>query len=121
MKWSYFAFFCFALPFILATVFLRDAWLVPVAGMFVLFSMGMQPIENSLLAYLTPPRWRSVSYGVKFTLTFGAGSFAVKLAGLVESRYGIDSVVWLVAGFLGLVILSVSTFLVASRGRSIRH
>jgi hypothetical protein len=83
--------------------------------------MGMQPIENSLLAYLTPPQWRSVSYGIKFTLTFGAGSFAVKLAGWVESRYGIGNVVWLVAGFLALVILSISIFLVASRGRSIRH
>ena len=89
--------------------------------MFVLFSMGMQPIENSLLAYLTPPRWRSVSYGVKFTLTFGAGSFAVKLAGLVSSRHGIGSVMWLIAGFLALVILSTGSLLVVSRGRSIRH
>jgi len=121
LKWSYFAFFCLALPFVLAMSALRSAWLVPAAGMFVLFSMGMQPIENSLLAYLIPPRWRSVGYGVKFTLTFGAGSFAVKLAGLVESRYGIESVVWLIAGFLALVILSVSGFLVASRGQAIRH
>ncbi|MBN1835396.1 MAG: MFS transporter, partial [Spirochaetales bacterium] len=84
LKWAYFAFFCLALPFVLAMTALRSLWLVPAAGMFVLFSMGMQPIENSLVAYLTPARWRSVGYGVKFTLTFGAGSFAVKLAGLVE-------------------------------------
>jgi MFS family permease len=121
LKWSYFAFFCFALPFVLAMGLLQGAWLVPAAGLFVLFSLGMQPIENSLLAYLTPPKWRSVSYGVKFTLTFGAGSFAVKLASLVESRYGIDSVVWLIGGFLVLVVLTISGFLFASRGHSIRH
>ena len=121
LKWAYFAFFCLAMPFVLAMGVLRSPWLVPAAGMFVLFSMGMQPIENSLLAYLTPPRWRSVSYGVKFTLTFGAGSFAVQLAGLVSSRHGIGSVMWLIAGFLALVILSTGSLLVVSRGRSIRH
>jgi hypothetical protein len=81
----------------------------------------MQPIENSLLAYLTPARWRSVSYGAKFTLTFGAGAFAVKIVGAVEQGYGIDSVIFLVAGFLILVILSVGVFLRLSRGQSIRH
>ena len=121
LKWSYFIFYCAALPFVLASAFLENALLIPAAGMFVLFAVGMQPIENSLLAFLTPVRWRSMSYGIKFTLTFGAGSFAVKIVSAVQSSYGISSVIILVAGFLAMVILCVGVFLLLSRGQEIRH
>ena len=121
LKWGYFIFFCAAMPFILAAVLLQNALLIPAAGMFLLFTVGMQPIENSLLAFLTPARWRSMSYGIKFTLTFGAGSFAVKIVGAVQQHYGIDSVIVLVAGFLAAVILCLAVFLLMSRGQQIRH
>jgi MFS family permease len=121
LKWAYFIFFCAALPFILAAAFLENALLIPAAGMFVLFTVGMQPIENSLLAFLTPARWRSMSYGIKFTITFGAGAFAVKIVGAVQRSYGIGSVIVLVAGFLVMVVLCVGVFLLLSRGQEIRH
>jgi MFS family permease len=121
LKWSYFIFYCAALPFVLASAFLENALLIPAAGMFVLFAVGMQPIENSLLAFLSPVRWRSMSYGIKFALTFGAGSFAVKIVGAAQSSYGISSVIILVAGFLAMVILCVGVFLLLSRGQEIRH
>jgi MFS family permease len=121
LKWAYFIFFCAALPFVLAAAFLENALLIPAAGLFVLFTVGMQPIENSLLAYLTPARWRSMSYGIKFTITFGAGSFAVKIVGAVQQHYGVGSIIFLVAGFLAMVILCVGIFLRLSRGQAIRH
>jgi MFS family permease len=121
LKWSYFIFFCAALPFVVATALLENALLIPAAGLFVLFTVGMQPIENSLLAFLTPARWRSMSYGIKFTITFGAGSFAVKIVGAVQQHYGIGSVIFLVAGFLAMVVLCVGVFLLMSRGQEIRH
>jgi MFS family permease len=121
LKWAYFTYFCAALPFTVAMGFLENALLIPTAGMFVLFTVGMQPIENSLLAFLTPARWRSMSYGIKFTITFGAGAFAVKFVGAVQQRYDLDGVVALVVGFLVLVIISIGVFLLVSRGRQIRH
>ncbi len=121
LKWAYFIFFCSALPFIIAAAMLENALLIPAAGIFVLFTVGMQPIENSLVAFLTPARWRSVSYGIKFTITFGAGSFAVKIVGALQRSYGIGSVIYLVAGFLALTILCVGVFLLLSRGKAIRH
>jgi MFS family permease len=121
LKWGYFVFFCSAAPFILAAIFLQNALLIPAAGMFLLFTVGIQPIENSLVAFLTPARWRSMSYGIKFTLTFGAGSFAVKIVGAVQQHYGIDSVIVLVAAFLAAVILCLGVFLLMSRGQQIRH
>jgi MFS family permease len=121
LKWAYFTFFLSALPFILAAALFSNALIIPAAGMFVLFTFGMQPVENSLLAFLTPARWRSVSYGIKFAITFGVGAFAVKIVGAVQRSYGIDSVVFLVAGFLSMVVLSIAVFLLLSRGQQIRH
>jgi MFS family permease len=121
LKWAYFTFFCSGLPFILAVALLDNVLLVPAAGVFVLFTVGMQPIENSLLAYLTPARWRSLSYGIKFTITFGAGAFAVKIVSAVQQSYGIDSVIILVAGFLVMVVICLAVFLLVSRGQEIRH
>jgi MFS family permease len=121
LKWAYFIFFCCAFPFILAVGFLESALLIPAAGMFVLFAVGMQPIENSLVAFLTPARWRSVSYGMKFTLTFGAGAFAVKIVGAVQQSRGLASVIFLVSAFLLLTILSLALFLRLSRGVQIRN
>lgn len=116
LKWSYFVYFCTALPFALLMVLFRGELIVVAGGLFVFFSLGMQPIENSLVAFLTPPKWRSVSYGIKFTLLFGIGSFAVKLVGFIEGRYGLENVLWLVCIFLGLIIMNTTIFLRMSRG-----
>ena len=121
LKWSYLLCFCLAVPCALGMVLLRNATIVLAGGAFVFFTLGMQPIENSVVAFLTPARWRSVSYGIKSTLLFGVGSFAVKLVGHAESVYGIDQVMWLVLGFLILVIANTTVMLIASRGLSLRH
>ena len=121
LKWSYFFFFVGALPFVLGMSIFAGWWLVVSVALYVLFSMGMQPVENSLIAFLTPARWRSVSYGLKFTLAFGAGSFAVKLIGWLEASRGLESVIWLIAGFLTLAILSTALLMSLSRGHKIRQ
>jgi MFS family permease len=118
---AYLAFFASALPFLLLMRFLEGSLLVPVAAGFVLFSLGMQPIENSLVAVLTPPRWRSVSYGIKFTLVFGAGSFAVYLVSFTDGRFGLDAVIVLLAALLVGVIAMIGILLLASRGVALRH
>ena len=121
LRWAYLTFFVSALPFLLLMTMLQGLPLVVVAGGFVLFSLGMQPIENSLVAVLSPPRWRSVTYGVKFTLVFGAGSLAVYMVGFVEGRHGIDAVLFLLLALLAGVIAMIGALLVASRKVSLRH
>ena len=49
------------------------------------FLLGMQPLENTLVAGLTPVRMRSSAYGMKFILTFGVGAVSVKLIKIVEN------------------------------------
>jgi MFS family permease len=121
LRWAYLTFFVCALPFLLSLRFVAGPLLIPLAGIFVLFSLGMQPIENSLVAMLTPPQWRSVSYGVKFTLVFGAGSLAVHFVSIADGNYGLDAVILLLLFFLAMVITMIAVLLLASRGASVRH
>jgi MFS family permease len=121
LRWAYLTFFVCALPFLLSLRFVEGPLLIPLAGFFVLFSLGMQPIENSLVAMLTPPQWRSVSYGVKFTLVFGAGSLAVHFVSFADGNYGLDTVILLLLFFLAMVITMIAVLLLASRGASVRH
>jgi MFS family permease len=121
LRWAYLTFFVSALPFLLLMSVLKGFPLVVMAGGFVLFSLGMQPIENSLVAVLSPPQWRSVIYGVKFTLVFGAGALAVYMVGFVDGRYGIDAVIFLLLALLAGVIAMIGALLVASRNVTLRH
>jgi MFS family permease len=121
LRWAYLVFFACALPFLLLMSAVEGLPLIAMAGGFVLFSLGMQPIENSLVAVLSPPQWRSVSYGIKFTLLFGAGSLAVYLVGFVDGRFGLDAVIFLLAALLTGVITMISVLLIASRKVSLRH
>jgi MFS family permease len=121
LRWAYLTFFACALPFLLSLRFVEGPLLIPLAGFFVLFSLGMQPIENSLVAMLTPPQWRSVSYGVKFTLVFGAGSLAVHFVSFAKGSYGLDGVIFLLCIFLAMVLTMIAVLLLASRGASVRH
>ncbi len=121
LRWSYLMFFSLAFPFLIALGVSQSWFLVVAAGCFALFTLGMQPIENSLVAMVTPPRWRSISYGIKFTLVFGAGSISVKMVSIVQGSYGLDSVVWLLSGYLTMVIIMIGIMIISSRGASIHH
>jgi MFS family permease len=121
LRWAYLTFFLGALPFLLLMSVVEGLPLIAMAGGFVLFSLGMQPIENSLVAVLSPPQWRSVIYGIKFTLVFGAGSLAVQLVGFVDGRFGLDAVIFLLVALLGGVISMIGLLLIASRGIALRH
>jgi MFS transporter, FSR family, fosmidomycin resistance protein len=121
LKHAYPLFFISALPFLLLLV-LTEGWLmIPAAGFFAFFILGMQPIENSLVAYLTPAKWRSIGYGLKFTLVFGAGSFAVKLVSIIERSSGLKAVMKTNFIFIFGVILFALILLAVSRGVTIRH
>ncbi len=121
LRRAYLTFFASALPFLLLMSVVEGPLLVLTAGGFVLFSLGMQPIENSLVAVLSPPQWRSVVYGIKFTLVFGAGSLAVHLVGFVDARFGLDAVIFLLLAFLAGVLTMIGVLLIASRGVELRH
>jgi MFS family permease len=104
-----------SLPFILLMAFTGNYLLAFCAAAYVFFSLGMQPIENSLIAALTPHRWRSTSYAVKFILNFGVGASVVYVIGAVKQAYSLETVYVFLSGFTFLLVLSAVVLLVASR------
>ncbi len=107
LRKTYLIFHAASLPFVLAMGFCSEWALVLVAGAYVFFALGMQPIENSLVASFTPERWRSTGYGIKFVLNFGVGSLAVYGVSALHQDDGFLPVYASVAALVFLVCLAV--------------
>jgi len=115
LRRAYLLFHAASFPFILAMAFTGNAVLVACAVGYEFFSLGMQPIENSLIAGMTPDRWRSTSYAVKFMLTFGVGAFAVQLIAPIKQSYSLEMVYVFLAAVVFLLVSSIAALIVASR------
>ena len=76
----------------------RDVLLIGLAVIFFFFLLGMQPIENTLVARFAPKRFHHSAFGAKFVLTFGMGALAVKGVAAIETRYDIETVFICLAG-----------------------
>ncbi len=115
LRRAYLLFHAASFPFILGMALTGDVVLVACAVGYEFFSLGMQPIENSLIAAMTPDRWRSTSYAVKFMLNFGIGSFVVPLVAPIKQAYSIEMVYTFLAGVVLLLVLSIVALMIASR------
>jgi MFS family permease len=107
----YLVFFGITGPAAFLMAYTLDHILVGLAVIFFFFLLGMQPIENTLIARFTPKRFHHSAYGAKFILTFGVGALAVKLVAAIETAYAIETVffslsliVGIALGFIGLLI-----------------
>ena len=124
-KWelrsAYLFFWLMALPFLLLARFSTGLWVLPFTGLFIFFAIGMQPIENSIYAILTPARWRSVGYGIKFTLTFGIGSLSVYIVKQVEPSIGLDGIIILTAVYLLITTAAAFILRLIHKDQQIKH
>ncbi len=124
-KWelrsAYLFFWLMALPFLLLARFSSGLWILPFTGLFIFFAMGMQPIENSIYAILTPARWRSVGYGIKFTLTFGIGSLSVFIVKQAEPSIGLDGIILLAAGYLLITAAAALVLRLVHKDQQVKH
>jgi MFS family permease len=111
LRWSYLAFHLASLPALVLMMMTTNLPLVGVAGLFTFFSLGMQPIENSLFAAFTPDRWRSTGYGVKFVFTFGVGSTAVWLVSWVDGTLGLSRVFGALAIVVALLVAAAGVLI----------
>jgi MFS family permease len=100
----YLIFHALPIPVALLMALLTDVPLVILAVIYFFFLLGMQPIENTLVARFTPRQFHHAAYGTKFVLTFGVGALAVKMIEVIRGGYGIEAVFpALAAVSLGLV------------------
>lgn len=93
----------------------QDLLLVGLTIVFFFFLLGMQPIENTLVARFAPKRFHHSAFGAKFVLTFGVGSLAVKGVAAIETKFAIETVFICLAvvaalalGFIGWLITTCS-------------
>jgi MFS family permease len=121
LRWLYLAFHALSLPALLAMVSLSQVPLVSAGAVFVFFSLGMQPIENSLFARFTPPRWRATGYGIKFILTFGVGSFAIRLIEWAKTAGDLSLVLLYLAGVVALLLVVIGIFVALTVGQEMRN
>jgi MFS family permease len=98
-RWTYFVFQALAVPAVFLMGLTQDLTLTGLAIIYFFFLLGMQPIENTLVACLSPASFRHSAYGAKFVVTFGVGALSVELISLIESRLGLEAVF----PFLGLI------------------
>jgi MFS family permease len=104
-KLCYFGFHLVTIPAAILISLTSDISLVLVATIYFFFLLGMQPIENTLVAKFTPQRFHHSAYGTKFVLTFGVGAMAVKMVGTIESHFGIETV-FLAIGVVAVLLVS---------------
>jgi FSR family fosmidomycin resistance protein-like MFS transporter len=109
------------LPLALLMAFLTEQYLVAAAAAYVFFALGIQPIENSLIATFTPPRWRSTGYGLAAILIFGVGALAVYLVGWVSTRWSLGTVYLFSSTLLVLIVVNIVLLFIATRGRELRN
>jgi hypothetical protein len=82
---------------------------------YMLFLLGMQPIENTLVAFLTPERLRHSAYGTKFILTFGVGALAVHMVGWIKDGWSLPAVFIAMAGISFAIVLGIMVLLYVTR------
>lgn len=121
LRYAYTLFFTSALPFIIMMYFFNNLPLFISSIFFILFSFGVQPIENSLIAKFTPHKWRNTSYGIKFILAFGVSSFVIYPVGFIQNHFSLESIFLLLSIVTFFVIINCFFLIISTRGLSFRN
>ena len=121
LRWMYLTFHTLSLPFVILMAIVDEQLLVISASMYVFFSLGMQPIENSMVAKFTPSKWRSTGYGIKFILVFGISSVTVYLVGWIKSLWSLEAVYFFAGGAVILLVIIIVFLILISRGIPCRN
>ena len=90
--------------------------LVLAAAMFGLVNFAQQPVFNGLVADYAPTGAAGRAFGLSFFLSFGLGSSAAWLAGLVAERWGTSGTFAMLAG-VAVALSAVVIALVLSASR----
>jgi MFS family permease len=117
----YLVFYGVSLPLVVLIALLGEQYLVAAAAAYVFFALGIQPIENSLVAHFTPRQWRSTGYGFASILVFGVGALAVYVVGWVSEYRSLGTVYLLAGGLIFLIIAHILFLLHETRGVTLRN
>jgi MFS family permease len=119
-RYAYLVFHAVCVPAAFFMAFTTDFSLVAWSSVYFFCLLGMQPLENTLVARFTPSRFRHSAYGLKFILAFGVGSLGVKIVGWINASWG-NEAVFVVLGFTSVTIVCVAIMLIWWTNRSKDH
>jgi MFS family permease len=104
-RWLYLAFHAVCVPAAFLVAASQNAALVAFAAVYFFCLLGTQALENTLVAQYAPRRMHHSAFGLKFILTFGVGSLAVKMMAQIDSIWGI-SATFVALGLVSVVLVS---------------
>jgi MFS family permease len=111
LRFCYLVFHALTIPAAALMALAVDLPLVALAMMYFFFLLGMQPIENTLVAKFTPKKFHHSAFGSKFVLTFGVGALAVKMITVIKTTFGIETVFYALA-IISIVLVGVILMLI---------
>lgn len=106
-RYSYLFFHAVCIPAALLMTFATNFQLMGLATVYFFFLLGMQPIENTLVALFAPRRLHHSAYGLKFILTFGVGALAVKMVQWIDSSWGVEAVFPALAAMSVVIVATI--------------
>lgn len=112
---SYLTFHAICIPAAFMMAFTQNLALIFFSFVYFFCLLGMQPVENTLVAAFTPRRLHHSAFGMKFILTFGVGALAVKMVQRIEATWGVEAT-FIALGMISILI--VTTILVLIRQTS---
>ena len=115
---AYLVFHLIALPLAFCIAYTTGVSMLLVTMGYMLFLLGMQPIENTLVARFTPDKVRHSAYGAKFVLTFGIGAVAVHMVGWIKQTWSLPAV-FIAMGLISVaIVFSISLLILFTRSIS---
>ncbi len=112
LRKGYLVFHIVTIPAAVAMALTTNIPLIGFAMLHSFFLLGMQPIENTLVARLTPQGFMSSAYGVKFILTFGVGALSVKMVEVIKVQLGLAPVFLILSGISTTLVLAILVLIV---------
>jgi MFS family permease len=120
LRFCYLVFHAITIPAALLMAIAADIPLVILALIYFFFLIGMQPIENTLVAKFTPTKFRHSAYGLKFILTFGVGALSIKMIKAIETAVNIEAVFYAL-GLTSVVLVGVIVLLIYRTRQDEQH
>lgn len=113
---SYILFQSIAFPMALLMAYTTNIPLILVTAVYIMFLMGSQPIENTLVTRFTPEKLRDSAFGIKAILSFGVGSISLHLVGWIQTAWSLQAVFMVAAGISVLTVLFGGILIVVTWG-----
>ncbi len=114
-RMGYLLFSTVMVPAAFLIAWLPELPLVAMVFVYFFFLLGMQPVENTLVARMIPQRYHHTAFGLRFILTFGVGALAVKMIGFIENNYGLEPVFIALGGFGIALVIAVLVLIGVTR------